>query len=817
MQLKNLWVRSLILSMVLMMSSSFHAAVLSVPINASSDDASEDVGNNGMNLNNNKLEFGDVGKDHIGLRFNNITIPSGAIINSASILFYASDNDDKTPSTVTIYGHDTDNAPTFVDVDSNITSRTQTSASTSWSVPEWIKDTSGAAQTTPDLTAIVQEIIDRGGWSSSNSMAFIFITTGDEQRRAITADDGGDPAPILTIDYTLPNEAELGITKTDSIGLVANGAPFSYILNVSNNGPNTAATVNVTDTLPAGVTYVSSFPSQGSCNHSAGVVTCNLGSMAVNAGAMIDILVLAPTFNGPITNTASVSNPSQPDGTPGNDSAAVTTTITGNVPQLCYMVADGGDLLTSIDTSDFNPTTNETTIGTTSGATNIEAIAWNSSNMTLYAANAGQLGTLNLSNGNFTALPQTFGTGTGSVGSVTFSDVDGLAYDRTTGILYGSHARAGSDVLIQIDMMTGAHVAGAFNGGADDYVVINSALTIVDDIAIDDLGDLYAVTNGGGVTDRLVRVNKATGATTDIGVLSVPDIEGFGTDTLGNLWGTSGTQDEVYEIDKNTGVGSVGRPIDNGSDYESIDCYATSPSFNVDIAVTKSVDNSTPNEGELVTFTIGTSNTGPGTASSLTISDTLPAGLTFDSATPSQGNYDDSTGEWYVGTLNNGSSATLTITATVNAGTTGSTITNTASLATVSQIDGNTANNEASVDVMPTLTVDLAITKTETPASTTFTPGSTSTYVIRVTNIDGPNDLVGGVMFDDLPNGVSLNTSWSCVAVGNASCVTGQPSGTGIAANTTDPINQAIDIAAGAGNYVEFTVPVQFSSNMADY
>jgi hypothetical protein len=72
-------------------------------------------------------------------------------------------------------------------------------------------------------------------------------------------------------------------------------------------------------------------------------------------------------------------------------------------------------------------------------------------------------------------------------------------------------------------------------------------------------------------------------------------------------------------------------------------------------------------------------------------------------------------------------------------------------------------------------------------------------------------------MFDDLPNGVSLNTSWSCVAVGNASCVTGQPSGTGIAANTTDPINQAIDIAAGAGNYVEFTVPVQFSSNMADY
>ena len=418
------------MGLALMIFNSAHAAVLTVPINASSDDASEDVGNNGMNLNNNKLEFGDVGKDHIGLRFNNITIPSGAVINSASIVFYASDDDDKTPSTVTIYGHDTDNAPTFVDVDSNITSRTQTSASTSWSIPEWIKDTSGAAQTTPDLTAIVQEIIDRGGWSSSNSIAFLFITAGDEQRRARTFDHGdpAEPAPILTIDYTLPNEAELGITKIDSSDPVNTGSAFTYTLVATNNGPNPAAAVTVVDTLPAGVTYSSYFSSQGSCSESAGTVTCNLGSIAVNASATIDILALAPIFSGFITNTATVSNPSQPDGTPGNDSASEITAITGNVPQLCYMVADSGDLLTSIDTADFNPATNETTIGG-NGVTAIEAIAWNSSTMTLYAANAGQLGTLSLTTGAFTALPQTFGTGTGSVGSVTFSDVDGLSYD----------------------------------------------------------------------------------------------------------------------------------------------------------------------------------------------------------------------------------------------------------------------------------------------------------------------------------------------------------------------------------------------------
>ena len=62
-----------------------------------------------------------------------------------------------------------------------------------------------------------------------------------------------------------------------------------------------------------------------------------------------------------------------------------------------------------------------------------------------------------------------------------------------------------------------------------------------------------------------------------VGALSkarYPDIEGLGTDPSGQLWGTSGTQGILYEIDKLTGVGSNGRTIDNGGDYESVDCFA---------------------------------------------------------------------------------------------------------------------------------------------------------------------------------------------------------------------------------------------------
>ena len=55
------------------------------------------------------------------------------------------------------------------------------------------------------------------------------------------------------------------------------------------------------------------------------------------------------------------------------------------------------------------------------------------------------------------------------------------------------------------------------------------------------------------------------------------------------------------------------------------------------------------------------------TATGVEVTDVLPAGMTYVSSTASQGSYNSRTGVWTVGTLAGGSSATLTITATVNA------------------------------------------------------------------------------------------------------------------------------------------------------
>src|SRR5205807_2563309 len=73
---------------------------------------------------------------------------------------------------------------------------------------------------------------------------------------------------------------------------------------------------------------------------------------------------------------------------------------------------------------------------------------------------------------------------------------------------------------------------------------------------------------------------------------------------------------------------------------------ATETPQQADLVLTKTVNNPTPNVGDTITFTITLSDAGPNSATSVTVQDALPAGLTFVSATPSQGAYNSGTGLW---------------------------------------------------------------------------------------------------------------------------------------------------------------------------
>jgi uncharacterized repeat protein (TIGR01451 family) len=154
-----------------------------------------------------------------------------------------------------------------------------------------------------------------------------------------------------------------------------------------------------------------------------------------------------------------------------------------------------------------------------------------------------------------------------------------------------------------------------------------------------------------------------------------------------------------------------------------------------DIAITKTADVTSTQEGGTVHYTLTATDLGPATSTDVVATDTLPSGLTFVSANATQGAYASSTGTWTIGTLASSSSATLTIAATANTGTAGSTITNTATITeNASTTDPNLANNTASVNVsvLPNSigTCSIATALGEAVSNPTPSVGDTITYTL---------------------------------------------------------------------------------------
>ena len=100
---------------------------------------------------------------------------------------------------ITVFGEDVDDAVTFATNSGNISSRTKTSASVDWTPDPWTSE--GATHDSPDLTTIVQEIINRSGWSSAYNMVFIVTGTGTGKRTAESHNGSSSAAPLLHIEY----------------------------------------------------------------------------------------------------------------------------------------------------------------------------------------------------------------------------------------------------------------------------------------------------------------------------------------------------------------------------------------------------------------------------------------------------------------------------------------------------------------------------------------------------------------------------------------------------------------------------------------
>ena len=133
---------------------------------------------------------------------------------------------------------------------------------------------------------------------------------------------------------------------------------------------------------------------------------------------------------------------------------------------------------------------------------------------------------------------------------------------------------------------------------------------------------------------------------------------------------------------------------------ETIDVEAR-PEADLITAKTLRSGDATPDVGDTVTFLITVANTGPSTATNVSLTDFLPIGLTptVNNGAASQGLYNPATGVWIIGTLNDGDSVTLTLEGTVDEGQGSTTITNVATAATGDQDDPSTDGDDLTESV----------------------------------------------------------------------------------------------------------------------
>lgn len=205
---------------------------ISVQVNASSDDA-EEQGANGsspgsMDLTSSDLELvrdGNDGDQWVGMRFANVAVPQNAIITNAYIQFTV-DEDDTLTGDKFIYAEDVDNASTFTSVNFNISSRPRIADSVTWSnIPTWpVVGAAGTDQQTPDISTLIQSMVNRGGWASGNALNLLLHGTGE--RVAESYDGSSAAAPELIVEFYIPVQviSQVNASSDDAEEQGANGS-----------------------------------------------------------------------------------------------------------------------------------------------------------------------------------------------------------------------------------------------------------------------------------------------------------------------------------------------------------------------------------------------------------------------------------------------------------------------------------------------------------------------------------------------------------------------------------------------------------------
>jgi uncharacterized repeat protein (TIGR01451 family) len=538
--------------------------------------------------------------------------------------------------------------------------------------------------------------------------------------------------------------ADLSVTKTTNNAAPLFGATVQFTITAANAGPNAATNVEIRDQLPAGLAFVSATPSAGTYDQATGIWA--ISNIAANANATL-LISANVTGLAPIVNTATVSRLDQADPQSGNNSSSASI-----VPQAADLrIAKAASTAAPTNGAPFSYTITVTNSGPSSATNVVVADTFPAAGLTFINSSASQ-GAYNVATGQWSI--GTLATNAQAVLVInTIYNAGGTPVTNTASVTSDLPDPVPSDNTRSVT--TPAKIA--------DLSLTKTASTTTPRLN-DNVSFTIGISNAGpdAASGVLVRENLAAGLTFVSATPSVGTYDAAtGIWTVGALNATQAATLTV--VARVTGAALIinTAEISNSDQFdpnstpnnaragENDQASVTITPQAADLSISKSVDNASPVNGSAVTYTVIVRNSGPSIATNVLVTDRLPGGITFSSASPSVGTYDSATGRWIVGTLAANASATLTITGTYIAN--GATVTNTAT-ATSDLPDANPLDNTASISI-PSTRADISLTKTVNTATPQF--GQNVTFTVTLANA-GPDAAVSIVVREKLPVGLTI-------------------------------------------------------------
>ncbi|MGB7326927.1 MAG: SdrD B-like domain-containing protein [Rubripirellula sp.] len=563
--------------------------------------------------------------------------------------------------------------------------------------------------------------------------------------------------------------SDLRIEKIDLTDPVNAGNQFTYEITVTNDGPDGAAGVVVVDPLPTGVSFISGNVGGASnlvtFNTTTREVTATVGTLANAATSTITLVVeVSPDAISPLNNTASVTASPNTDPNPDNNSSDEDTTINRVVDVAVDKTVSGTAIAGRTVTYTVEATNNGP--GQARGVSVVDTLDADLTFVT-GSLNAGTTGVTVSQNGQELTFDvgvlDSQQTSTFSFDVMIGSDATGVIPNAATISTTDTDDNAANDTD-SVDINPGQQVDLILDKTVDKATAVPGQDTLIYTFVVSHDTDSVSDATSVVVSDTLptglsgVVITAATATTSNFanGVITVNfDAIPVGetrTFTVAATVNNDAVGDASGNVVNPASVTSAGTELDTTNNSSTATTSLT-PVF--DIVVDKTVDSATPAIGSTVTYTVTLTNDGPSRAEGIVLTDAIPAGLTFVSATmgTQAGTVSGSNISFPAVALAPSATTSATLNFTVNSDAAG-TITNTASVPDLSAAGENDiTNNSDAIDITVTPVVDLAITKAV--SDTTAAAGDSLTYTINVVN-NGPSSATNVVVTDTLPAGVTL-------------------------------------------------------------